>query len=102
MTDERTADERRTDAAVLLALWGKSALRPREDAGDKLRQMKLAYLAAHALEADQVRALNLSFYRWTWGPMSNQVYAAWDTLIDSGLMDSEEHLVLTRRGDGPV
>jgi len=99
MSTVRTPDERRTDAALLLALWARCAQRPREDAGDKLRQMKLAFLAAHGLETERVRALNLSFYRWTWGPMSNEVYAAWEVLERSRLMESEEHFVLSREGE---
>jgi hypothetical protein len=97
-SEERTPDERRVDVAMLLSLWARSSTRPREDAGDKLRQMKLAFLASHALAAQRIRALTLEFYRWTWGPMSNQVYDAWTSLEQSGLMDSEEHFVLTRRG----
>lgn len=94
----RNADERRCDAALLLTLWARSVEAPREDAGDRLWQMKLAFLAALGLSRDEVRALNLSFYRWTWGPLSNQVYAAWDDLEGAGLMCPEERFVVTRRG----
>jgi len=99
MAIPRTPDERRTDAVLLLALWTHCAQRPREDSGDKLRQMKLAFLAAHGLEKQRVRALNLDFYRWTWGPMSNEVYDAWEALERAGLLESEEHFVVSRRGD---
>lgn len=99
MSNDRTPDERRTDAALLLALWARSARNPREDAGDKLRQMKLAFLAAHGLQKEGVRALNLSYYRWTWGPMSNEVYEAWHTLERVGLLENEEHFTLSRAGE---
>ena len=65
MPTTRTPDDRRTDAALLLGFWARCAQRPREDAGDKLRQMKLAFLATHGLNNESVRALNLAFYRWT-------------------------------------
>lgn len=94
----RNADERRCDAALLLALWARSVEAPRKDAGDRLWQMKLAFLAALGLSRDEVRALNLNFYRWTWGPLSNQVYEAWDDLEGAGLMRPEERFVVTRRG----
>ena len=94
----RSADERRIDAALLLVLWARSAPSPREDAGDKLRQMKLAYLTARELAEAQMQALHLGFYRWTWGPLSNEVYDAWDDLTNSGLLEPEEHFVLPRAG----
>lgn len=72
---------------------------PREDAGDRVRQMKLAFLAAHALERRDFRALDLSFYGWTWGPMSNEVCDAWRLLEQAALMESEEHLIVTRTGE---
>jgi hypothetical protein len=98
MREEPLLDERLTDWALLLALWHDSAQRPLEDAGDKLRQMKLAFLVAHPLFEQKVKGLNCSFYRWTWGPMSNQVYDAWNALSAAGLMESEEHFVISRRG----
>ena len=94
----RNADERRCDAALLLTLWARSVEAPREDAGDQLWQMKLAFLTALGLSRDEVRALTLNFYRWTWGPLSNEVYEAWDDLEGAGSMCPEERFVFTRRG----
>ena len=94
----RNADERRCDAALLLTLWARSVDAPREDAGDRLWQMKLAFLTALGLSRDEVRALTLNFYRWTWGPLSNEVYEVWDDLEGAGLMCPEERFVVTRRG----
>ena len=94
----RNADERRSDAALLLALWARSVADPCRDAGGKPWQMKLAFLAALGLARGEVRALNLQFYRWTWGPLSNQVYEVWDDLEGAGLMCPEERFVFT--GDG--
>ena len=86
------------DAALLLTLWTRSARRPREDAGDRLRLMKLAFLAAYDLNEQRFRALDLTFYRWTWGPRSDEVCDVWETLVASGLMDEEERFLVT--GDG--
>lgn len=99
MSTHRTPDDRRIDAALLLALWARCSPRPREDAGDKLRHMKLAFLAARALHESRFHALSLTFFRWTWGPMSNEVYDAWSVLKRAGLIESEEHIVLTRAGE---
>lgn len=94
----RSADQRRTDAALLLVLWARAAEAPLEDAGDKLWQMKLAFLAALDLANGRVLGLNLSFYRWTWGPLSNEVYEGWDDLTGSRLLQPDEHFAFTRRG----
>ncbi len=94
----RNADERRCDATLLLTLWARSVETPHKDAGDRLWQMKLAFLAALGLSLGEVRALTLNFYRWTWGPLSNQVYEVWDDLEGAGLMCPEERFVVTRRG----
>lgn len=94
---ERTP-QRWIDAAILLALWKKAARRPLEDAGDRLRLMKLAFLAAHDLCEQRFRALGLAFYRWTWGPLSNEVYEAWETLTSAGMMEEDERFLLTAEG----
>lgn len=86
------------DAALLLALWKRAATEPLIDAGDKLRQMKLAYLVCHDLRTFASDALTPSFYRWTWGPMSNDIYSTWEILKRSGHLDSEEKMVVTSRG----
>ena len=91
----RTQPQRWADAAILLALWTKAAKKPLEDAGDRLRLMKLAFLAAHDLHEQRFRALGLTFYRWKWGPLSNEVYEAWEMLTDAGLMEEEERFLIT-------
>ena len=96
--DNRTPLERLTDAALLLTLWERAVEEPRVDAGGRIWQMKLAYLFARELQERQVHGLNLNFYRWTWGPMSNQVYGVWDQLRTTGLLDEEERFLFTRRG----
>jgi hypothetical protein len=95
----RLPAERIVDTAVLLSLWAACARKPEEDAGDRLRQMKLAFLAAHKLHQQRLRGLGLAFYRWTWGPMSNEVYEVWDLARASGLVVEEEHFTVTSRGE---
>ena len=96
----RTADERRVDAIMLLTLWARTAESPCEDAGDRIWQMKLAFLAALELARARTRGLHLSFYRWTWGPDSNEVYEAWDDLARANLLAPEERFVVTKEGLG--
>ena len=98
MNLQLTPEQQRINAAMLLTLWAQCAERPRVEAGDKTRQMKLAFLAALCASKEKVSAYNLSFYGWTWGPMSNEVYASWGMLEASGLVESEEEFVFTRAG----
>ena len=90
--------QRWIDAAILLALWTKATRKPLEDAGDRLRLMKLAFLAAHDLHEQRFRALGLTFYRWMWGPLSNEVYEVWEMLTAAGLLDEEERFLITPEG----
>src|SRR5437763_296743 len=99
MRHERTEDERLADNALLLTLWAEAQKRgPRETAGDRLKLMKLAFLAAYPLHLDGVKALNLAFYRYTHGPMASQVYDVWDDLIASRLLLEEEEFTVTAEG----
>jgi hypothetical protein len=100
MTAAPVDESRLTDAALLLALWRGSAEAPREDLGDRLRLMKLAFVAQHTFVERRIRALDLSFYRWSWGPLSNGVYAVWKLLQDAGYLAEDEHFILTRAGEG--
>ncbi len=95
---EHTRPQHWIDSAILLTLWTSAAKKPWENAGDRLRLMKLAFLAAHDLQELRFRALGLSFYRWTWGPLSNEVYSTWEALAASGLMEEEERFVVTDDG----
>ena len=95
---ERMQAQKWVEAAILLSLWTRSAKKPWEDAGDRLRLMKLAFLTTHDLYEQRFKALDLTFYRWTWGPLSNEVHEAWETLIASGLMEEEERFLVTEDG----
>jgi len=99
MLRERTYDERVTDDAVLLVLWARAQERCGEEAaGDRLKLMKLAFVAAYRLHTARVKALNLRFYRWRKGPMSNQVSASWTDLVTSRHMIEDEEFVVTEQG----
>ena len=102
MRQERTYEEALVDRALLLTLWHDAAPEPLEDAGDKLRQMKLAWIANHGLFGKRAKGLDLAFYRWTWGPMSNHVYEDWTALEQAGLVENEERFVITNAGAGLV
>jgi hypothetical protein len=99
MRYERTDYERLTDNALLLSLWAKTQERAGGTAaGDRLKLMKLAFLAAYPLFWDRTKGLNLHFYRWKWGPMANQVYDTWTDLVSMGLLLEEEEFVVSEEG----
>jgi hypothetical protein len=99
MRYERSDTERRMDDALLLALWSRAQQQAGgEAAGDRLKLMKLAFLAAYPLYRDNVKALNLRFYRWKWGPMATEVYSSIDDLTASGLLLEEEQYVVPDEG----
>lgn len=66
--------------------------------GDRLKVMKTLFLASYDLFGKRAKGMDFVFYRWTWGPMSNQVYDAWSLLKQAGLLEEEEEFYLTRRG----
>ena len=85
------------DTALLLTLWHRASTEE-AGAGGRLRMMKLAYLFLRALAERRVSALGVRFYRWRYGPMSNQVYDAWERLCRCGLMEEEEVWSVTDAG----
>jgi hypothetical protein len=96
---ERTDLERLTDNAVLLSLWAKAQEQaPDGAAGDRLKLMKLAFLAAYPLYVDRVKALNLRFFRWKKGPMADQVYDTWDDLVARRFLLDEEEFIVSDEG----
>ena len=99
MREERTHDEELTDEALILALYDPVQRRTGEAAvGDRLKAMKLVFLANYAMFSERMKGLNCTFYRWDYGPMSNDVYAAWQRLQRAGLLDEEECIRVTERG----
>lgn len=66
--------------------------------GGRLKAMKLAYLAERELRRRSLHGFDFVFYRWTYGPISNEVYRTWSSLCRAGLMGEEELLFLTSRG----
>jgi len=70
-----------------------------EAVGDRLKMMKLAFLAAYPLYWDRIKALNLRFYRYTWGPYTEQVSDSWDDLCARHLLGEEEMFYVTEEGE---
>jgi uncharacterized protein YwgA len=99
MRRERVDSERLSDNAILLYLWARAQDGSScEGIGDRLKLMKLAFLVAYPLFRDKVKALNLRFFRHTWGPYSVEVDNTWEDLKNCGLLSEEEVFAVTDDG----
>lgn len=99
MRYERSDHERLTDNAILMCLWARSQnCAGSAFLGDRIKLMKLAFFTAYDLYVQQIKALNLEFYRWDLGPMAREVYSSWDNLRARGLMAEDELWFVTEEG----
>lgn len=99
MRAERTDYERLTDDALLLCLWDRAQqVSGQEAVGDKLKAMKLAFLAAYPMFRDRLKGLNLGFYRYKWGPYTEQIDDNLADLKTGGLLGEDELYFVTDRG----
>ena len=90
-------DRHSVDAALLLVLWSRASSEE-TGAGGRLRLMKLAYFAARKMAEASICGLSLSFYRWKYGPMCNEVYEIWEQLRAAGMLEEEEVWDVTADG----
>lgn len=74
------------DELMTLALL---RLVPAVRVGDRLKVVKLLFLATYELFKRRWKALNFCFYRYTYGPFTPQVYEVWGDLSWSELMSIE-------------
>ena len=100
MRRERYDYERLSDNVMLLSLWAQVQQRSedKQTVGDRLKLMKLAFLAAYRLYRDRVKALNLRFYRHKYGPYTEQVDTSWTELARYGLLVEDELFTVTEEG----
>ena len=94
---EKAFQQRLINSALLLTLWHRASSEE-TNAGGRLRLMKLAYLLSRQFHESGICALNVQFYRWHFGPMSNEVHEAWERLTAANLMEEEEVWSLTETG----
>ena len=81
----RTEREILTDELMTLALYflcsGKSQV------GDRLKSMKLSFLNTYDLFTKKVKGLEFAFYRYKYGPFTEQLYETWEDLCWAGFLD---------------
>ncbi len=99
MRQTRTVTEEQIDDMILLTLWSEfQKSRGDSSVGSRLELQKQAFLLAYPLFCNRVKALNLNFYRYNRGPISNEVYRAWERLEKCGLIEEKEQFEVTARG----
>ncbi|MCJ7609716.1 Panacea domain-containing protein [Candidatus Bathyarchaeota archaeon] len=81
---ERTEAEATIDRFLLLSLI-QEAHRTRSLWG-KTKLEKLVYLSQYALEKMKTKAFNYYFYKWHYGPFSDQIYRDLDGLTQCGVI----------------
>lgn len=101
MREMRTTEEVVTDKALLLVLMHLAGTENKEAfVGDRLKCMKLPFLAANHMFEQKAKGFNLTFFRYEHGPLSKGVYSAWNHLISLGLLIEDRNgLRVTREGN---
>ena len=86
MRQTRTQRDRLSDAMLSLVLLNYCA-RTDGTIGDRLKVAKLIFLATHDLLSQQFKALNFSFYRYSYGPFTPELYDTWGELTWMGFLE---------------
>ena len=97
----RTPQESASDTLLSLVLFDFCA----PDSGilgDRLKATKLLFLATFESACRRLKSLNYSFYRYTHGPFTRELYATWQELNDLGYLDVPSNpsgdIVITEEG----
>jgi len=61
----------------------------------KVKLLKLLYLSESRMFANKKKGFNYSFYRWDYGPMSNEALQDLDWLSENGLLKKSRYAVNT-------
>ena len=99
MREERTPDEIIIDKALILAQLDSIAHHKDNVVGDRIKCMKLPFLVEYPMFERRIKAFNLTYFRFEWGPISKGVYEAWRDLEAAGFLVLDQNLlVLTQAG----
>lgn len=87
MREVRRQDEAIIDKALLLVLMDLVGRRNESHlVGDRIKCMKLPFLATNQMFEKKAKGFNLTFFRDRYGPLSKAVYSAWNHLSMLGLV----------------
>ena len=99
--EERRPHEVLSD--TILALCMLELARQHGSEGDRLKAMKMLFLAEYEMFGERIKGLNMRFYRHQLGPYADEAQEAWDTLAARGLIiqpaEVLEQLTVTEQGN---
>ena len=94
----RDLTETLIDRLLMLFLIGESQKHGYRITG-KVKLLKLLYLSESRMIKDKMKGLNYGFYRWNYGPMSNEALRDLDFLSENNLLAKEGNSIfITSRG----
>lgn len=92
MREVRRPDEAIIDKALLLVLMDLVTRKNQGDfVGDRIKCMKLPFLASNQMFEKKAKGFNLTFFRDRYGPLSKAVYSAWNHLSMLGLVVEDRY-----------
>jgi hypothetical protein len=92
MREVRRENEAIIDNALMLILMDLVARQnPAAFVGDRLKCMKLPFLAANHMFEQRAKGFNLAFFKYEHGPISKGVYTAWNHLSILGFIVEDRH-----------
>lgn len=90
--EQRTEREILTDRLLLLFLIDRTQRKGYQITG-KVKLMKMVFQAQTKMVKGQVKALDYSFYRWDFGPMSNGVLKDIDCMLKNDLLEKHGNYI---------
>jgi uncharacterized phage-associated protein len=94
----RTLTETLTDRLLILFLISECQKQACRVTG-KVKLLKLVYLSEGRMNQNETKGFNYGFYRWDYGPMSNEVLQDLDYLSENSLLEKTENFIgITNRG----
>lgn len=96
MCDIKTEKDKISDKLFLLYLI--NSVNKQNNFLGITKLQKLVYILENYLYTKGKRALNFSFFRWDYGPMSKEIYVERDFLVNNGLIEKEGDIRITKKG----
>lgn len=100
MRFSRNRREELVDGLLTLALLRLAM--PEGPGSDRLKVAKLVFIPCLEMFEQRAKGFNFSFYRYTWGPFTKELYETWEDLEWAGLLEvgsgASGKITLTQQG----
>jgi hypothetical protein len=65
----------------------------------KIKLLKLVFLSEARMNKNEIKGFNYYFYRWNYGPLSDEILQDLDCLVENGLLEKVENSIcITSKG----